>query len=120
MNIPLLQFFAHSALIATFLGPILLIWRLRLRVGLPCGILWFWLGLMVWGYFANAVEIENHRLCYPRCHRDPDDDIIGFFIVLFWGFPLSLIYCVLLSLLTGALKATLHTLKEIKANNRPE
>jgi hypothetical protein len=108
MNKLLLEIFAWIALIATFLGPIVLIWRLRLRMGLPCGILWFWLGLMVWGFFANAVDAENYRLCYPRCHRDPDIDIIGFFIVLSWGFPLSLAYCVPLSLLRKLQKIWKH------------
>jgi hypothetical protein len=121
MSAPLLEFFANTELVVTFLGPILLIWRLGLRAGFLSGILWFWLGLMLWVPLASAVDVANYRLHYhSEPHRDSDDDIIGFFIVFFYGFPLSLIYCGLLSLsslLAGALKVTL---KEIKANKRRE
>jgi hypothetical protein len=115
MNKLLLEIFAWIALIATFLGPIVLIWRLGLRVGLRWGILWCWLGLTLWIPLAVPVDFENYD---SNPQIDYDGDFIGFFPALFVGFPVSLIYCGLLSilsLLVGALKATLQ---EIEANKK--
>jgi hypothetical protein len=113
MNAYLLEFLAYTALIATFVGPILFIWRLRSVTGLLCGIVWFWLFLILWLSLADAAEVANHHLYHPGVRLHPDYGRI-YFLLLIAGFPFGLIYNILLSLPI----AIQGTLKEIKAKSK--
>jgi hypothetical protein len=115
MSTTLLTFFACIALIATFLGPILLIWRLRSVKGLLCAMLWFWVVLFLWFVLCDSIVVLDYaRLNQPRPGAVDEDGGFIFLILFIWGFLFGPIYCILLSVPI----AIEGTLKEIEAKKR--
>jgi hypothetical protein len=61
MNTTILEILVKIKLIASFVGPIFLIWRFRL-MGWLFGIFWFWLFLFLSEYLNCGLDVEIHRL----------------------------------------------------------
>jgi hypothetical protein len=91
MKITLLEGLVKITLIASFVGPIFLIWRFRL-MGWLFGILWVWLFLFSSEYFNCGLNIEIHRL-QPQ-GVEPACEVAGY--TMFGGWFLGIIYCSLL------------------------
>jgi hypothetical protein len=91
MNTTILEILVKITLIASFVGPIFLIWRFRL-MGWLFGIFWFWLFLFLSEYLNCGLDVEIHRL-QPQ-GVEAACEIAGY--TMFGGWFIGLIYCSLL------------------------
>jgi hypothetical protein len=106
MTKPLLEFFAHTALIATFLGPIVLIWRFR-AMGWLCSIFWFWLLLVIWSLLDYDLDWEKYRMTPQGAAPQYDE---GPLVIMFSGWFLGLVYCSLLVVVMAMIEVVIRKL----------
>jgi hypothetical protein len=113
MNTTILEILVKITLIASFVGPIFLIWRFRL-MGWLFGIFWFWLFLFLQSWSYCDLEREIYRLD-PQ-GGEPLCEVTAYVMLGGWFF--GLVYCSLLGLAMGTVAIVVRGSRKLWESRR--